>query len=189
MQQQRRITWTQPPEPDALDALFELEELEAQSNPSRAARDEIERLRGQLGTVEVEEWRITLHTLSVIDKSRYFALVRTVEPWLDEMYPSTDGETNPERSTLTITAYRAALVLASIGSMERRRRGVLDGDSRDGWEACSIPAEWATVAGYLGSTPTALHDALAMASDALNPQVMLRGTTEQAKKFGGVSGS
>ena len=90
---------------------------------------------------------------------------------------------------MTITAYRAALVLASISGMERRSRPVLDTDARDGWEPCALPAEWATVEGYLASAPPALHDAMTAAADALNPQVMLRGNQEQAKKFGGVSGS
>ena len=94
---------------------------------------ELTRLRGRWRRSEVEEWRITLHTLSVLDKSRHFAHVRTVEPWLDEMFSAQDGETNPERATLTITAHRGA-------GPQHRRHGetapvVLDGDSRDGWEA------------------------------------------------------
>lgn len=188
MQQQRRITWTQPPDPDTLDKLYQIEELEALGK-RKGAQAELTRLRGEVAAAEVDEWRITLRTLSVLDKSRYFAHVRTVEPWLDEMFSAQDGDVGQERAPLTITAYRAALVLASIGGMEKRRRLVLDSDSRDGWEPCPLPAEWATVAGYLGSAPPALHEALAVAADALNPQVMLRGTTEQAKKYGGVSGS
>lgn len=186
MQQQRRITWTQPPDPETIDALFDLEELEAQD---KKAKTEADALRKKLAPVQVEEWRITLRTMSVLDKSRYFAHVRTVEPWLDQMFPAVDGEANPERAGMTITAYRAALVLACIGGMETRRRPVLEADSRNAWEPCALPDGWATVDGYLGSTPPALHDAMAAAAETLNPQVMLRGNAEQAKKFGGVSGS
>lgn len=188
MLQQRRIIWTQPPDPEIAEALYAIEDLEA-AGKGTGRQKELTRLRGLVGGAMVEEWRITLASLSVLTKSRYFAHVRSLEPWLEAQFGPADGETTPERATMTITAYRAALVLASISGMEQRRRPMLDTDARDGWEPCALPAAWATVEGYLASAPPALHDAMTAAADALNPQVMLRGNQEQAKKFGGVSGS
>ena len=196
MLQQRRITWTQPPDAETTEALYAIEDLEAAgpstgSGTDKGNQKELTRLRAQVGAATLEEWRITLASLSVLTKSRYFAHVRSLEPWLEAQFGpiAGEGENTPERATMTITAYRAALVLASISGMEKRSRPVLDTDARDGWEPCALPAEWATVEGYLASAPPALHDAMTAAADALNPQVMLRGNQEQAKKFGGVSGS
>ncbi len=190
MLQQRRITWTQPPDAETTEALYAIEDLEA-AGKGKGNQSELTRLRAQVGAATLEEWRITLASLSVLTKSRYFAHVRSLEPWLEAQFGpiAGEGENTPERATMTITAYRAALVLASISGMERRSRPVLDTDTREGWEPCALPAEWATVEGYLASAPPALHDAMTAAADALNPQVMLRGNQEQAKKFGGVSGS
>lgn len=183
----KRITWTQPPEGSTLDALYELEDAEnAEGEPTPERQAQIDALRKELATAQVDELRFTLASLSVLTKSRYFAYVRAVEPWLSAQWPDED---DPERVRMTLTSYGAALVLASLATVDRRSRPVLDIDERDGWEPCDWPTEWSTVEGYLAAVAPALHDALAAAAHALNPQVMMRGNNEQAKKFGGVSGS
>ena len=185
----KQITWTQPPRDIALDALYELEELESPSptnDSDAAATERAVVLRQQLAGEMVDELRITLASLSVLTKSRYFAHVRAVEPWLSAQWPDED---DPDRVRMTLTCYGAALVLASMAMVERRSRPVLDTEAANGWQPCEDPTEWATVEGYLGNVAPALHDALAAAAHALNPQVMMRGSTEQAKKYGGVSGS
>jgi hypothetical protein len=182
-QQTRRITWTQPPAPEILEALFDLEEAEAAPD-KKQRQSEITGLRATVAGASVEEWRITLAALSVLTKSRYFAHVRSVGPWLEEAGITADDE---GRSITAMAAYRAALVLASISQVERRTRPLLETNSADGWEPASAPAEWATVAGYMASAPPPLHDALIAAAEAINPQVALRTSPEQAKKYGGVS--
>lgn len=179
----KRITWTQPPEANTLDALYELEELEREPEGNEARVDE---LRSQLATVMAEEWRFTVGGLSVLTKSRYFAHLRNTEPYLAATWPDED---DPERTRVTLISYQAALVLASISYVEWRKRAILDGDSAEGWDPAQLPAGWDSVEGYMAAAPASLHDALSAAASTINPQVMMRGSNEHAKKYGGVSGS
>lgn len=188
MLETKRITWTDAPAESVLDALYELDSLEQdeQSPDAAAHQAQIDTLRTRLAGENAHDTRYTLTALSVLTKSRYFANVRSIDPWLNEQWPDED---DPERVRVALMAYSASLVLASLTSTEKRDRALLDADNRDGWEPTSTPAEWATVQTYLNSTPPALHDALTAAAHALNPQMLVRGSNEQAKKFGGVSGS
>lgn len=183
---ERGARWAVPPSAEAMNALYEIEQIDHAQNPSeeQAAR------RQQLiaGLPLIEEYQCTVRGLSVLGHARYQANLRAIRPWFAETYGREPEEESDEDRQILREAAQWAAVAAALVRIERRERPALGGEDAP-WATAEIPAEWLTPGGYLDEVPQWLHERLTAATYDANPGVFFVPTTDAAKKYGGVSGS
>ena len=168
--QTRAIIWTDYPTPaEAAD----LAAHDAEPDSDRRAE-----IAGRIAPAT--QTRITLGTMSALQYARYQAALSDVRAWADEDTATADliwlyG--------LTWAHFRGALV-----RMDERTASRTD-DSAGAWQEIDPPAEWATLAGFLGDLPTDLIEQIGVVALELNPSLRASrpATTDEAKKNGGAT--
>lgn len=183
---ERQVRWTVPPAAAAQNTLYLIKQIDNSKEPTeeQAAR----RRELAAGLPAIEEYQYTVQALSVLAHARYQANLRAIRPWFEEAFGHEPEQESVEDAPILNWAAQWAAVAAALVRVERRERPALGGEDTP-WTAAPIPAEWLTPGGYLEAVPQALHMALMAATYDANPGVFFVPTSENAKKYGGVSES
>lgn len=184
----RRITYTTPPSAAQAAALEEIAAIDAaDTTPESAARRA--ELVEKAGTVT--QLRATVGTMAALQMYRYQAHRRRVVEWIEAETGKTWSAAidDPEGYALILLALKWPTALASLIKLEIAESSPLDPGAE--WREIEAPEEWQTPAGYLGSAPVDLIDAIDAAARAVNPAIyggpMATGDATSVKKSGGIS--
>jgi len=184
----RRITYTTPPTAAQAQAMEEIAAIDAaDATPESAARRA--ELVEKAGTVT--QLRATVGTMAALQMYRYQAHRRRVVEWIEAETGKTWSAAidDPEGYALIRLALKWPTALASLVKLEIAESSPLDAGAE--WREIEAPEEWQTPAGYLGSAPVDLIDAIDAAALAVNPAIyggpMATGDAASVKKSGGIS--
>ena len=184
----RRITYTTPPTAAQAQAMEEIAAIDAaDATPESAARRA--ELVEKAGTVT--QLRATVGTMAALQMYRYQAHRRRVVEWIEAETGKTWSAAidDPEGYALIRLALKWPTALASLVKLEIAESSSLDAGAE--WREIEAPEEWQTPAGYLGSAPVDLIDAIDAAALAVNPAIyggpMATGDAASVKKSGGIS--
>lgn len=184
----RRITYTTPPTTAQAQAMEEIAAIDAaDATPESAARRA--ELVEKAGTVT--QLRATVGTMAALQMYRYQAHRRRVVEWIEAETGKTWSAAidDPEGYALIRLAWKWQIALASLVKLEIAESSPLDAGAE--WREIEAPEEWQTPAGYLGSAPVDLIDAIDAAALAVNPAIyggpMATGDAASVKKSGGIS--
>lgn len=184
----RRITYTTPPTAAQAQAMDEIAAIDAaDATPESAARRA--ELVEKAGTVT--QLRATVGTMAALQMYRYQAHRRRVVEWIEAETGKTWSAAidDPEGYALIRLALKWPTALASLVKLEIAESSPLDAGAE--WREIEAPEEWQTPAGYLGSAPVDLIDAIDAAALAVNPAIyggpMATGDAASVKKSGGIS--
>jgi hypothetical protein len=184
----RRITYTTPPTAAQAQAMEEIAAIDAaDATPESAARRA--ELVEKAGTVT--QLRATVGTMAALQMYRYRAHRRRVVEWIEAETGKTWSAAidDPEGYALIRLALKWPTALASLVKLEIAESSPLDAGAE--WREIEAPEEWQTPAGYLGSAPVDLIDAIDAAALAVNPAIyggpMATGDAASVKKSGGIS--
>lgn len=184
----RRITYTTPPTAAQAQAMEEIAAIDAaDATPESAARRA--ELVEKAGTVT--QLRATVGTMAALQMYRWQAHRRRVVEWIEAETGKTWSAAidDPEGYALIRLALKWPTALASLVKLEIAESSPLDAGAE--WREIEAPEEWQTPAGYLGSAPVDLIDAIDAAALAVNPAIyggpMATGDAASVKKSGGIS--
>ncbi len=184
----RRITYTTPPTAAQAQAMEEIAAIDAaDATPESAARRA--ELVEKAGTVT--QLRATVGTMAALQMYRYQAHRRRVVEWIEAETGKTWSAAidDPEGYALIRLALKWPTALASLVKLEIAESSPLDAGAE--WREIEAPEEWQTPAGYLGSAPVDLIDAIDAAALAVNPAIyggpMATEEAASVKKSGGIS--
>lgn len=185
----RRITYTTPPTTAQAQAMEEIAEIDSKPAPTDEDAARRADLVARLGTVT--QLRATVGTMAALQMYRYQAHRRRVVEWVEAETGKTWGAAidDPEGYALILLALKWPIALASLIKLEIAESSPLDPGAE--WREIEAPEEWQTPAGYLGSAPVDLIDAIDAAARAVNPAInggaMATGDAASVKKSGGIS--
>lgn len=185
----RRITYTTPPTTAQAQAMDEIAEIDSKPAPTDEDAARRADLVARLGTVT--QLRATVGTMAALQMYRYQAHRRRVVEWVEAETGKTWGAAidDPEGYALIRLALKWPTALASLIKLEIAESSPLDAGAE--WREIEAPEEWQTPAGYLGSAPVDLIDAIDAAALAVNPAIYggaaATGDAASVKKSGGIS--
>lgn len=181
------VTWLAPPSHDDLNALWEIDQIDAQAE--RTPADDARRAALASQIAPASQIRATLSTLSALQYGRYEANRRTFVEWVESEtgQPIAGATASEDGRRLIDLGAKWARTLAALKSLEERSVSRLD-DEHDGeWMQIEAPAAWATPAGYLDDAPQELVEQLHAAAWDCNSTLFMPNQSEDAKKKGGAS--